>query len=106
MALWRKAGVQAADLEGKRVILGITRFAESGSYTQEQHLARASIWRHDDYDFVRFSCEDGEERVYPFEERFVQRAPKGEYRFRSTGEVVVDPDFLFSVTTYKGKPPQ
>jgi hypothetical protein len=81
--------------------VGITRVADDGSYEQEQFVGIASIEDHQTYALVRLECDDGETLDYPFDARALQRAPAGEYRLRSTGQVVRNPDFLMTWTATK-----
>jgi hypothetical protein len=95
--------IAASDLQGRTVLVGIRRYVESGSYSQEQHIAKATIVSQSEYDLVRLHCQDGEIREYPFDERFFEKARPGEYRLTSTGEVVQDPDFLMAITITKDR---
>ena len=93
--------VEPTDLIGRKILVGITRFAPDGSYEQEQHVGIADIEDGETYALVRIQCGDGELRDYPFDQRALQRAPAGEYRLRSTGEIVRNPDFLMTWTVTK-----
>jgi hypothetical protein len=95
------AEIEPSEIDGRVVLLGITRLAEDGSYEQEQFVGLASIEDQQSYALVRISCNDGEVRDYPFDVRALQRAPAGEYRLRSTGEIVKNPDFLMTWTVTK-----
>ena len=88
--------IEPSQLDGAKVLIGITRQATDGSYEQEQYVGIVQLEDHGEYCLVRVRCSDGEVRDYPFDARSLERALPGEYRLRSTGEVVTDPDFLMS----------
>jgi len=93
--------IEPSELDGRVVLLGITRLVDDGSYEQDQFVGVASIEDQTEYLLVRLSCDDGEVRDYPFDSRALQRAPAGEYRLRSTGQIVRNPDFLMTWTVTK-----
>jgi hypothetical protein len=88
--------IEPCDIAGRTILVGITRQARDGSYEQEQFVGIAGIEDCKTYALVRLRCDDGEVRDYPFDARTLQRAPAGEYRLRSTGQVVRNPDFLMT----------
>ncbi|HEV2489437.1 MAG TPA: hypothetical protein VGT03_06495 [Candidatus Acidoferrales bacterium] len=47
---------------------------------------------------ITIKLNDGSEFTLPPDLRVLEPAPPGEYRLRSTGEVIVDPDYLCSYT--------
>ena len=93
--------IEPSEVDGRRILVGITRVAADGSYEQEQFVGTASLEDHQTYALMRLKCDDGEIRDYPFDARSLQRAPAGEYRLRSTGEIVRNPDFLMTWTVTK-----
>ena len=95
--------IEASELPGTKVLVGITRKHVSGEITQEQFAGSAQIEERDDYCLVNIDCTDGEVRSYPFDARALARAAPGEYRLRSTGEVVKNPDFLMTWTVTEGQ---
>ena len=81
----------AHDLIGKTAIIGITNNDHTGRVIDhEQHHGR--IVRADRTEGVVFQLASGEEFTLPPDLRSFRRARPGEYRFRSTGEVVSNPD--------------
>jgi hypothetical protein len=89
--------IQPEDLEEATILVGVTRMKPDGSYTQEQHCGVASIVTQENgIQVVQIACDDGEFREYPFDERTLEPAPPGEYRLRSTGQVIIDPHFLMT----------
>jgi hypothetical protein len=93
--------IEPSEVDGSRVLVGVTQVADDGSYAQEQFVGIAEIEDCGTYALVRLRCDDGEVRDYPFDRRALQRAPAGEYRLRSTGQIVVNPDFLMTWTVTK-----
>jgi hypothetical protein len=88
--------IEASELEGSKTLIGITRMQDDESYAQEQFVGIATVQDRESYCLVTIDCEDGEAGAYPFDVRTLQRAPKGDYRLRSTGQIVTDPDFLMT----------
>ena len=90
-----------AELQGRTILVGLTRLLGGDDYEQEQFAGTASISDAEGYCLVTLHCTDGEVRDYPFDARSLQRAQAGEYRLRSTGEIIKDPDFLMTWTIAK-----
>jgi hypothetical protein len=88
--------IEPSELEGASVLIGITRELGDGTHELEQYHGTASFEDQGDYGLVIVQCSDGTDRQYPFDSRSLERAAPGEYRLRSTGEVVADPDFLMT----------
>ena len=95
--------IEPAQLEGARLLVGITREHQSGEVSREQFWGVAHIEDHGDLCLVVIECKDGKIREYPFDNRTLQEASPGEYRLRSTGEVVVDPDYLMTWIVTEGQ---
>ena len=88
--------IEPTDIDGRRILVGVTTLADDGSYQQEQFAGTAEFEDCGTYALVRLRCDDGEVRDYPFDTRTLQRAPAGEYRLGSMGQVVRNPDFLMT----------
>ena len=95
--------IEPANLEGAKVLLGVTREQESGEVSQEQFVGLASVKDEGSYCLVSIQCDDGESREYPFDARTLERAPPGEYWLRSTGEIVRNPDYLMTWIVTEGQ---
>jgi hypothetical protein len=91
------------DLIGKRVIVGLTQEPHDGRpIRQEQYqgrIVRASLT-----EGIVLQAPSGKELKLPPDLRAFCRAPAGQYRFRSSGEVVADPDRQ-TAWTYTLPPP-
>ena len=90
--------IEPSDLEGAIVLVGVTRKHKDGTITQEQHSGVASVRQFEDMSVIDLHCDDGVTRDYPFDARTLEVARPGEYRLRSTGKVVIDPDYLMTWT--------
>jgi hypothetical protein len=83
---------------GRTLLLGVTYTGPEGELRcQEQYVGTIMV-----VDFERgivVSCEpDGHPFVLPGDPSWVQKAPPGVYRLRSTGQVVTNPDYIAKVT--------
>lgn len=82
----------AASFVGKYVLVGIT-YVDPAEQPIAQEQIHGRILRIDPVEGVVIArCGSGEEFKLPPDLGSFKVAPPGEYRLRSTGEVVVDPD--------------
>jgi hypothetical protein len=90
----------ASALLGKRVIVGITYLNASGAVHHRIQL-HGVVTRAIENEgiFLRVSGKDEEFSVPPEPDAF-ERAPRGVYTLRSTGEAVHDPDFTARWTVH------
>ena len=89
--------VAARELLGKTIVVGITHTTDSDEVIRrEQYSGR--IVRFDANEGLVIQTPSGEERALPLDLRALFGARRGEYRFRSTGEVVANPDLETSWT--------
>jgi len=95
------AEIEPFELRDRKILIGITRVAADGSCSQEQYVGIADVEDRQTYCLVSVACDDGETRDYPFDARSLQRAAPGEYRLRSMGQVVTNPEFLMTWTVSK-----
>jgi hypothetical protein len=81
----------ARQLIGKRVLIGLT-FVEPGKADRLEQMHGIV----DDVTEDGFAVHLSSDEIYwlPPDLRPWKPAPEGEYRLRSTGEVVVDPDYI------------
>jgi len=81
---------------GKSVLVGLTYYVEEGS-TEEyvgQEQIHGEITRISYEEGIVIALGNGEEYILSPELPMLEPAPPGEYNLRSTGETVVDPDFI------------
>ena len=89
---------QHADrLVGSTVLVGLTRIHPDGIQSQEQMFGviRSANSR-EGFEVLLSGTRAGETYWLPPDPLKLIRAPSGEYRLRSTGEMVTDPDFTTS----------
>lgn len=84
-------------LIGKHVLVGLTYLNEAGD-AEERLQVHGFVVRCDESLVEIEPWGGGEPMTLPPDLRPFTPAPSGEYRLRSTGEVVVDPDFTASWT--------
>lgn len=92
----------AADLPGKRLLVGITYLGGDGG-PNELRQFHGRVERADPSEGIVLALDGkrrGEQYTLPPDTRGIVVAPAGEYALRSTGEVVVDPDYM---ATYTGR---
>jgi len=80
---------------GKRVLVGVTEVSAAAEVL-EQHQFVAVIEAADPRQGLSLRLANGELRNLPPDLRGLEEAPPGEYRLRSTGQVVTDPDFTMT----------
>jgi len=89
---------------GRTILVGVTYNDHEGRFI-EQRQFHGIIERADSIEGIVVKLHDSGEYFYlPPQLDTLEIAPKGEYRLRNTGEVVVDPDFLTTWTTTKAPP--
>lgn len=93
----------AADLIGKHVLIGLT-FMTSDGEVESQEQYHGLVVCCDETTVAIEPWGGGDLITLPPDLRPFQQAPPGEYRLRSTGETVVDPDFTASWTI--NRPPR
>jgi hypothetical protein len=89
----------AGQLIGKRVLIGLT-YVENGQ--DDRYEQKHGVVEDVSDEGVAIRLSDGGTYWLPPDLRPWQAAPPGEYRLRSTGEVVVDPDFMANWTVTPG----
>lgn len=85
----------AAQLPGKLVLVGITYFGADGKFIEQQQFY-GRVQSVDERKGILLGLEGGragEQYNLPPDMRSLLVAQPGEYRLRSTGETVLDPDF-------------
>jgi hypothetical protein len=93
---------RARQMIGKHVIIGLTYRDHTGA-VEEQVQLHGDIVAIDDVVTVRLSG-SGEAFTLPADLDAFTPAPPGEYRFRATGEVVVNPDLMTTWTIHRPAP--
>ncbi len=84
------------NLMGKTLLAGLTYYTKDNVFIEQKQLWGTVIEANEEKILVRQS--NGEVFSLPPNLRAITVARPGEYRLRSTGEVVVNPDFLATWT--------
>jgi hypothetical protein len=87
---------KAQRLVGKHVLIGITVVEDTGRLVEQRQIHGDVVRASRRGILVRLR--DGEEYELPPDPSQFHEAPPGEYRLRSTGEVVVDPEYTTTWT--------
>jgi len=101
---WKLDQDMVASYIGKHVLIGMTYLDNDESVIEQQQF-HGIIDRINEQEgiVVRLQSSNEEYRMPP-DLNALHVAPKGEYRLRGTGEIVVDPDLLTTWTVTKPKP--
>jgi hypothetical protein len=82
---------------GKRILVGITRVDPDGELIEQRQYVGELI-HVDPNQGLELQLANGDHEWLPPDVRPLEEAPLGEYRLRSTGEVVEDPDYVCTWT--------
>ena len=93
---------QAEELVGATVLIGITRLQADGSDQEQMFGIVRSANARGGFEIALEGSRKGETYWLPPDLRNFFLAPPGEYRLRSTGEVITNPDFT---STWTIQPP-
>jgi len=93
---------KAAELVGAKVLVGITRMRATGAEQEQMFGLIKSANVRDGFEVALEGSRAGETYWLPPDLRNFFPAQPGEYRLRSTGEMVTDPDYT---ATWKIEPP-
>ena len=81
-----------SDLIGKTILIGLTYYTADNEFIEQKQYCGTVIESNKNRILVKLN--DGKILGLPPDLSSTKIAPPGEYRLRSTGEVVVDPDYL------------
>ena len=84
--------ISFSDLIGKTILMGLTYYTADHEFIEQKQYWGTVTESSQKGILVRLN--DGEIFGLPPDLSSTKIAPPGEYRLRSTGEVVVDPDYL------------
>lgn len=91
------------DLLGKVLLVGITYYTHDKQFIEQKQFWGTVISSNHDGISIRQS--DGSIYLLPPDLSSTQKAPPGEYRLRSTGEIIMDPDFCATWSSYAPEDP-
>ena len=86
------SGLSFSDLPGKTILVGFTYYTKDNEFIEQKQYWGTVIEANDRK--IRFRQKNGDVLELPPDLSSTKPAPKGEYRLHSTGEIVVDPDFI------------
>lgn len=94
----------AASFIGKYILVGMTYLDHDENLVGQKQFHGHIVRINEREGIVVKLGDSGDEYKLPPDLDSLQPAPEGEYRLRSTGEVIVDPDLLTTWTINKPKP--
>lgn len=80
------------DLYGKVILIGVTYYSHDNVFIEQRQFWGSVI--ESNKDRIRVRQNNGEVISLPPDLRSIKAAPPGEYRLHSTGEIVVNPDYI------------
>lgn len=89
------------ELTGKVLLVGITYYTHDNEYIGQRQFYGTVTEANEN--LIRIKQKDGTDITLPPDLSSTKRARQGEYKLRSTGEVVVNPDFLATWNRNKTK---
>ena len=81
-----------SDLIGKTILIGLTYYTANDEFIEQKQYWGRVVESNENRILVKLN--DGEIFGLPPDLSSMQVAAPGEYRLRSTGEIVVNPDYL------------
>ena len=81
-----------SDLIGKTILIGLTYYTANDEFIEQKQYWGRVVESNENRILVKLN--DGEIFVLPPDLSSTQVAAPGEYQLRSTGEIVVNPDYL------------
>ena len=86
--------IALSDLVGKTLLIGLTYYTADNEFVEQKQLWGTVIESNENQILLELS--NGESFELPPDLSSTKIAPPGEYHLRSTGEVVVNPDYLMT----------
>ena len=88
-----------SNLIGKTILIGLTYYTSDNEFIEQKQFWGTVTESNIKHILVRLN--DGGILEIPPNLSSTEVAPPGEYRLRSTGEIVVDPDYLTTWNVYR-----
>jgi hypothetical protein len=83
------------DLQGKVILIGLT-FIDNEGELIEQYQTHGIVSELTSDGLIKIERKDNTIFQMPYDKDTIKKAEKGEYRLRTTKEVIIDPDFLMT----------
>ena len=96
-----KKEITLDELIGKLLLVGITYYTSNNEYIEQKQFYGTVTEANES--FVCIKQQDGTEFTLPADLSSTKRARPGEYKLRSTGEIVTNPDFLSTWNLIEGE---
>ena len=93
--------IEFSDLIDKTLLIGLTYYTADNEFIEQKQYWGTVIESNETRILVQLN--NGEIFGLPGDLSSTEIAPPGEYRLHSTGEIVVDPDYLTTWNIYKPK---
>ncbi len=91
-----KSGFSEIELKGKVILVGMTYYTKDDEFVEQKQFWGTVTYVYGNTIVIKQN--NGEEFSIPNDKSAIEKAQPGEYKLRSTGEVVVNPDFLSTWT--------
>jgi hypothetical protein len=91
--IWSK--LQDIFLRGKVFVIGLT-FVDKDGQLIEQYQTHGTVIELTNNGLLRIERQDNSIFQVPYHKKTIVKARKGEYRERTTGEIITNPDFLMT----------
>ena len=82
-------------IKGKLFLIGLS-FVDKNGDLIEQYQTHGTVVELTNDGLFKLEREDNSIFQMPYDKETINKADKGEYRERSTGQIIKDPDFLMS----------
>lgn len=90
-----------SDIVGKTLLIGLTYYSSEDEFIERRQLWGTVTEANESHIYVKQN--NGEIFSLPPDLSAISKSPLGEYRLHSTGEVVVNPDFMTTWSITKPK---
>lgn len=82
-------------LKSKLFLVGLT-FVDENGILKEQYQTHGTVLELKNDGLIKFIREDKSIFQIPYDNETINKAEKGEYRERSTGQIIKNPDYMMS----------
>jgi len=94
---------EAQILVGKRLLVGVTHRNHDEEVTRREQFHGEVVRATKSGGIILRLNDSTEERALPPDLSVIEEADPGEYRLKSTGELVINPDYVATWTVYPAK---
>lgn len=94
--------IKFADLIGRTLLVGVTFYTYDNEFMEQKQFYGEVTEANER--FISIRMQSGEMLTLPPDLRSTKVAKPGEYRLRSTGEIVINPDYLATWNVNRAQP--